>query len=100
MPKKKHVHKDFVRRMTVQKYEHRRMALKIIQNHLAFSTKKRFTVSSRLSKLKPTSSKVQIRNRCVVTGRSRGVYNYFKISRILIRELASKGLLPNVKKAS
>lgn len=61
---------------------------------------KRMLACAKLSKLKNKSSYVKIRNRCVITGRSRGIYNYFKISRIMIRELASKGLLPGVKKAT
>lgn len=43
---------------------------------------------------------IHYRNRCVSTGRARGHNLYFKISRLMIRELASKGLLPGLKKAS
>ena len=53
-----------------------------------------------LSKLKTNGSPVKVRNRCVLTGRSRGIYNYFKISRVMIRQLAAQGLLPGLKKAS
>jgi small subunit ribosomal protein S14 len=97
---KKHIQKDFKRRICAYKFERRRIALKIIQNHFFFSTQKRFLALTQLSKLNKNSSKVKVRNRCVLTGRSRGVYNFFKISRIMIRELVSKGLLPGVQKAS
>ena len=51
-----------------------------------------------LSKLKANASPVKVRNRCVLTGRSRGVHKFFKISRIMIRDLAAKGLLSGLKK--
>jgi len=92
--------RDANRRISVQRYEHKRVAFKTIQNHFAFALRKRFSALTQLSRIGPKSSRVQVRNRCVLTGRSRGVYNYFKISRIMIRELTSKGLLPGVKKAS
>lgn len=53
-----------------------------------------------LHKLPRNSSQVRYRNRCAITGRSRGVYRYFGLSRIKIRELAMKGMLPGVTAAS
>ena len=98
---RKHIRKDTVRREMVKKDEHQRMALKSIQKNVSdFSTTKRFAASIRLSKLRKNGSKVKVRNRCVLTGRPRGVYNFFKLSRIMIRDLVSKGLLPGVVKAS
>ena len=97
---KKHVQKDLKRRICAHRFERRRIALKTIQNHFFFSTQKRFLALTQLSKLNKNSSKVKVRNRCVLTGRARGVYNFFKIARTMIRELASKGLLPGVQKAS
>lgn len=46
------------------------------------------------------ASKVRVRNRCLLTGRPRGFYRKFQISRIALRELASSGMLPGVTKAS
>ena len=94
------VQRDSELRKIVYKFEHQRVALKSIQNHLAFALRKRFYASTQLSKLPSHSSPVQLRNRCVLTGRSRGVYNFFKISRIMIRHFTAKGLLPGLKKAS
>ncbi|KAM3703124.1 hypothetical protein ACJW31_04G072700 [Castanea mollissima] len=54
----------------------------------------------KLAKLPRNSSFTRLRNRCIFTGRSRGVYQLFRMSRIVFRELASKGALPGVKKAS
>ena len=64
------------------------------------NSKNRFLASIKLSGLKTKAFPNKIRNRCVLTGRSRGVYNFFKISRIMIKDLTAQGLLPGVKKAS
>ena len=100
MKHKHRIKKDHRKRFCVQRYEHKRVTLKTIQNHSYFTTQKRLIAIVRQSKLKKNSSRVKVHNRCVLTGRSRGVYDIFKISRIMIRELASKGLLPGIKKAS
>ena len=54
----------------------------------------------KLQKLNRNGSTVRTRNRCVITGRSRGYYRKFGISRIKFRELASQGMIPGVTKAS
>lgn len=53
-----------------------------------------------LAKLPKNSSPVRLHNRCSITGRPRGYMRQFGISRITFREMASKGLIPGVKKAS
>ena len=53
-----------------------------------------------LSLLPKNSSKIRLRNRCMITGRPRGYIRQFGISRIVFREMASQGLIPGVKKAS
>jgi small subunit ribosomal protein S14 len=54
----------------------------------------------KLATLPRNSSKVRIHNRCLLTGRPKGYMRQFGISRIVFREMASKGLIPGVKKAS
>jgi len=54
----------------------------------------------KLATLPRNSSKVRIHNRCMLTGRPKGYMRQFGISRIVFREMASKGLIPGVKKAS
>ena len=98
--KKKFNQKDFVSRQFVQRYEDQRISLKTLQNSSLIDTKNRFLASLQLSKLKYKAFPNKIRNRCILTGRSRGVYSFFKISRIMIKDLASKGLLSGLKKAS
>lgn len=53
-----------------------------------------------LSRLPRNSNPIRLRNRCKLTGRPRGYIRQFGISRITFREMASKGLIPGVKKAS
>lgn len=54
----------------------------------------------KLQKMPRNSSMVRVRNRCAITGRGRGCYRKFGISRIKFRELASEGMIPGVTKAS
>ena len=70
------------------KYAARRAALKAEGNYVALST------------LPRNSSPIRQRNRCKLTGRPRGYMRQFGISRITFREMASKGLIPGVRKAS
>ena len=60
----------------------------------------RFAARLKLAELPRNSSKVRIRNRCELSGRPRGVYRKFKLSRIALRELASTGQIPGMVKAS
>ena len=60
----------------------------------------RFAAHMKLAKLPRNSSKVRIRNRCELTGRPRGVYRKFRMSRIALRDLASMGRIPGMIKSS
>jgi len=66
----------------------------------ALPPEERFAAQIKLSKLPRNGSKVRVRNRCEVTGRPRGFYRKFKMSRIALRDLASLGLVPGVTKSS
>ena len=69
-------------------------------NNKKLTPEERFQARLKLSKIPRNASKGRIRNRCVLTGRSRGVYRKFKLSRIAFRELASKGHIPGITKSS
>jgi small subunit ribosomal protein S14 len=89
--------KDFKRRLFVRFFQHHRISYKSLQSNLLLPSSFRFFASTQLlSKYSPS----KLRNRCVLTGRSRGISNYFKISRIMLRHLSSQGLLPGLKKSS
>ena len=80
-------------------FEKRKMLLEKINNtDLSFEERQMYRL--KLEKLPKNSNRIRIRNRCNVTGRPRGVYRKFGLSRITFRELALKGLIPGVSKAS
>jgi len=60
----------------------------------------RFAAALKLAELPRNSSPTRIRNRCEVTGRPRGFYRKLKVSRIALRELGSKGIIPGLVKSS
>ncbi len=87
------------RRMSVQK-KATRLALKAIIRDKDTSMEERFTAVMKLAEMPRNSSKVRIHNRCELSGRPRGYYRKFKLSRIALRELASDGQIPGVIKSS
>jgi small subunit ribosomal protein S14 len=84
----------------IAKFAQKRAELKKIIYNTTLSMEERFKAQLELAKLPRNSSATRYRNRCELTGRGRAVYSKFKLSRICLRELASKGQLPGVKKAS
>ncbi|WP_010299499.1 30S ribosomal protein S14 [Candidatus Odyssella thessalonicensis] len=83
-----------------QKYAARRQKLKDIIVNKDLSLDERIQATIKLSELPRNSSKTRYRNRCEVTGRPRGFYRKFKMSRIALRELGSLGLIPGLTKSS
>ncbi|MDR0632667.1 MAG: 30S ribosomal protein S14 [Holosporales bacterium] len=77
-----------------------RAALKAVVTNKNTDFTDRMMAVHKLAEMPRNSSRVRYRNRCEVTGRPRGFYRYFKMSRISLREYASFGLLPGVTKAS
>ena len=69
-------------------------------NDQSLSYEERQEYRLKLEKLPKNSNRIRIRNRCNVTGRPRGVYRKFGLSRITFRELALNGMIPGVSKAS
>ena len=94
------IQKDQKRRNLYAKYEIKRSLLKSMIRDFNVSKHLRFQSINELSKLPRNSSLGRIKNRCTQTGRSKSNYRMFRISRITFRELALKGLLPGVQKAS
>ena len=100
MARKGLIQTNLRRRKLVEKYSKKRKALKDVIMNKTVSLEEKFVAQIKLAKLPRNSSKVRIRNRCELTGRPRGYYRRFNMSRITLRELASFGLLPGVKKSS
>lgn len=87
------------RRLVANKRETRAALVKAIRNRDA-SLEDRIAAVHKLAEMPRNSSRIRVRNRCVLTGRPRGFYRKFGMSRIALRELASAGFLPGVTKAS
>lgn len=64
------------------------------------SEEERFEAQLKLQRLPRNTSEIRVRNRCEVSGRARGYYRAFKLSRIKLRELAHQGMIPGVTKSS
>ncbi|MCH9753779.1 MAG: 30S ribosomal protein S14 [Alphaproteobacteria bacterium] len=100
MAKKGTIQTNLNRELLVKKFKNKRASLKALIADKTLSSEERFAAQLKLAKLPRNSSEVRLRNRCEITGRPRGFYRRFKISRIALREMASFGLLPGVKKSS
>ena len=100
MAKQSSIQKNLNRRNIVKKFNEKRQNLKkqIMKKNLSID--ERFKIQSKLNELPRDSSKIRVRNRCKLTGRTRGVYRKFGLSRIKIRELSMSGALPGVIKSS
>nr|YP_009755801.1 ribosomal protein S14 [Gonatozygon brebissonii]QIQ23079.1 ribosomal protein S14 [Gonatozygon brebissonii] len=92
--------RDQKRRVQFSRYELKRMLYKAISQDRKLSPSDRYEYSLKLSKMPRNSSRTRIRNRCILTGRSRAVYKMFRLSRIVFRELASRGALLGISKSS
>ena len=100
MAKKSAVEKNKRRERLVKKYAEKRTALKAAAKDDSLSLEERYAARLKLAKLPRNSAEVRIRNRCEVTGRPRGYYRKLKMSRVALRELGSKGLVPGLVKSS
>ena len=100
MAKKSSIEKNNRRRKMAKQYANRRAKLKAIAHDKKLPTEERFAATPKLAELPRNSSRTRIRNRCEMTGRPRGFYRKHKLSRIALRDLGSKGLIPGLLKSS
>ncbi len=100
MAKKSAIERNDKRRRMVAKYAERRAKLKAIAMDADRPLEERFKARLKLAGLPRNSAPVRVRNRCEVTGRPRGYYRKMRMSRIALRELGSKGLVPGLVKSS
>jgi small subunit ribosomal protein S14 len=92
--------RDQKRRRTVEKFKARRAALLEVIHDSRATDEARETARDKLQKLPRDASPVRLRNRCALTGRPRGVYRKFGLGRNKLRDLALRGEVPGVIKAS
>jgi small subunit ribosomal protein S14 len=100
MAKKSSIEKNNRRRKMAKQFAGRRSKLKAIVQDKNLPVEDRFAATLKLAELPRNSSRTRIRNRCELTGRPRAYYRKHKLSRIALRELGNKGLIPGLVKSS
>ena len=100
MAKTSSIQRNLKRIRLAKKFLKKRGDLKKIIKNKKLPLEERFAAQLKLAKMPRNSAKVRIRNRCEITGRPHGVYRKLKISRIALRDLASKGKIPGMTKSS
>ena len=94
------IEKNKRRQRLVRKFSARRAKLKAIARDKSLPAEERFAARLKLAELPRNSAAVRVQRRCEITGRPRGVYRKFRMSRIALRELASHGQIPGMVKSS
>src|SRR5215472_18721858 len=100
MAKKSAIEKNNRRGKLAKRIAGKRTRLKAIAVDRDAPPEERFAAQLKLAQLPRNGSKTRVRNRCALTGRPRGFYRKFKLSRIALRELASSGQIPGMVKSS
>ena len=100
MAKLSSINKNERRKKLVQKNAAKYAKLKEIANDESRDETERLIARLKMAELPRNGNPTRVRNRCEITGRSRAYYRKFRLSRIMLRELANKGLIPGVVKSS
>ena len=100
MAKTSAIQRNLKRIKLAKKFLKKMEALKKIIKNKKLPLEERFAAQLKLAKIPRNSAKVRIWNRCEITGRPHGVYRKLRISRIALRDLASKGKIPGMTKSS
>jgi small subunit ribosomal protein S14 len=100
MAKRSCIERQKKRERQVQLKWDKRQGLKKRSSDLSLTEEERAQARIALDKMPRDTSPVRLRNRCQLTGRPRGCYQKFKLSRIKFRELANMGMIPGITKAS
>jgi small subunit ribosomal protein S14 len=94
------INRDQKRRALVKKFAKRREELEAILNNSKASEEVRYAARLKIQQLPRNANPTRLRNRCALTGRSRGYFRKFGLSRNKLREFAMRGEVPGVVKAS
>ena len=100
MAKLSSVNKNERRRKLAKKYAGQYAKLKAIANDESKDDTERLIARLKMAEIPRNANPTRIRNRCELTGRSRGFYRKFRLSRVMLRELGNKGLIPGLTKSS
>jgi small subunit ribosomal protein S14 len=100
MAKLSSVNKNERRKKLVAKNAAKYAKLKAVANDKSVDETERLIARLKMAELPRNGNPTRIRNRCELTGRSRGYYRKFRLSRIMLREMGNKGLIPGLTKSS
>jgi small subunit ribosomal protein S14 len=100
MAKLSAINNNLKKRKMVESKKVTRQSLSDVVKNKEISFEERIAAVHKLAEMPRNSSKTRVRNRCLLTGRPRGYYRKFQVSRIALRELGNLGLIPGVTKAS
>ena len=100
MAKLSSINKNERRKKLVKKYAGRYAKLKAIANDKSLDDTERLIARLKMAEIPRNGNPTRIRNRCELTGRPRGYYRKFRLARVMLRDLANKGLIPGVTKSS
>ena len=100
MAKKSAVNRNERVKKLVKKYAGRYAKLKAIANDTSLDDTERLIARLKLAEIPRNGNPTRIRNRCELTGRPRAYYRKFRLARVMLRDLAVRGLIPGVTKSS
>lgn len=100
MAKLSSVNKNERRKLLVKKYAGKYAKLKAIANDKSLDETERLIARLKMAEIPRNGNPTRIRNRCELTGRPRGYYRKFRLARVILRDLANKGMIPGVTKSS
>jgi small subunit ribosomal protein S14 len=100
MAKLSSINKNERRKMLVKKYAGKYAALKAVANDESLDDTERLMARLKMAEIPRNGNPTRIRNRCEMTGRPRAYYRKFRLARVMLRDLANKGLIPGVTKSS
>ena len=100
MAKKSAIENNKRRKRLVEQYAGKRARIKAIARDRSLPPEERFQAYLKLAEMPRNSAAVRVRNRCEMSGRPRGYYRKFRLSRIALRELGSVGQIPGLVKSS
>jgi small subunit ribosomal protein S14 len=100
MAKLSSINKNERRKKLVKKFAGKLARLKAVANDTSNDEGERLIARLKMAELPRNANPTRVRNRCEMTGRSRAYYRKFRLSRIMLRELGNKGLIPGLTKSS
>ncbi|GAA0746957.1 30S ribosomal protein S14 [Sphingomonas sp. ABOLD] len=100
MAKLSSINKNERRKQLVKKYAGKYAKLKAIANDESLDETERLIARLKMAEIPRNGNPTRIRNRCELTGRPRAYYRKFRLARVMLRDLANKGLIPGVTKSS